>query len=115
MWQRDAHKKSGPTGFMTGGLVDAQVHWQETLQSHHRASCHCRAVVLEILLPEGLPDPHRCYCSLCKRKGAIVAAVPTALPFDSNVKAVNGSDVVSVYDLLFIGGKCLYAPWLQSS
>ncbi len=48
------------------------------IQSLHRASCHCGAVVFEIHLPIGLPEPHRCDCSFCKRKGAIVSAVPAA-------------------------------------
>jgi hypothetical protein len=42
----------------------------------HRASCHCGAVVLELDLPDGIVDPRRCNCSMCRRRGAIVASVP---------------------------------------
>jgi hypothetical protein len=42
----------------------------------HRASCHCGAVVLELDLPDGIVDPRRCDCSMCRRRGAIVASVP---------------------------------------
>ena len=42
----------------------------------HRASCHCGAVVLELDLPDGVVDPRRCDCSMCRRRGAIVATVP---------------------------------------
>ena len=41
----------------------------------HKASCHCGAVKLELALPDGLDDPRRCDCSMCCRRGAIVASV----------------------------------------
>jgi hypothetical protein len=41
----------------------------------HKASCHCGAVVLELTLPNGIENPRRCDCSICSRKGAIVASV----------------------------------------
>lgn len=46
------------------------------VQPKHRLSCHCGAVVLELSLPDGIVDPRRCNCSLCRRKGAIVGSVP---------------------------------------
>jgi Uncharacterized conserved protein len=45
------------------------------VQPRHRASCHCGAVVLELDLPDGIVDPRRCDCSLCRRKGAVMASV----------------------------------------
>lgn len=48
------------------------------IQERHRASCHCGAVVLELHLPHGIVDPLRCNCSICRRKGAIMASVPKA-------------------------------------
>ncbi|MDB6052011.1 MAG: aldehyde-activating protein [Pseudomonas sp.] len=46
----------------------------------HNASCHCGEVVLELELPNGVVDPKRCNCSLCKRRGAVMGTVPlTAL------------------------------------
>ena len=62
------------------------------IQPLHRASCHCGAVVLEIHLPAGLPEPHRCDCSFCKRKGAIVAAVPAA-----DLKVIRGQAALRKY------------------
>jgi len=41
-----------------------------------KGSCHCGAVQFEIDTPDGLVDPRRCNCSLCSRKGAIMASVP---------------------------------------
>jgi hypothetical protein len=36
------------------------------IQPKHRASCHCGAVVMELDLPDGVVDPGRCDCSLCR-------------------------------------------------
>ena len=44
----------------------------------HRLSCHCGAVQIDLELPHGIVDPRRCNCSLCRRRGAIVASVPLA-------------------------------------
>ncbi len=45
------------------------------IQPLHRLSCHCGSVVLELSLPEGIVNPRRCDCSICRRKGAVVASV----------------------------------------
>ena len=44
----------------------------------HQGSCHCGAVKFTVKLPDGLVDPRRCNCSMCRRRGAIVASVPLA-------------------------------------
>ncbi|WP_220754637.1 MULTISPECIES: GFA family protein [Shewanella] len=41
----------------------------------HQASCHCGAVQMELSLPNGLVDVRRCDCSMCRRRGAIVASI----------------------------------------
>jgi hypothetical protein len=46
------------------------------VERKHKASCHCGSVVFELDLPEGLVDIRRCDCSMCRRRGAIVASVP---------------------------------------
>jgi hypothetical protein len=58
----------------------------------HRLSCHCGAVVLELELPNGVVDPRRCDCSLCRRKGAIMASVPLA-----GLQVVQGADKLKLY------------------
>lgn len=45
------------------------------IESKHKASCHCGSVVLELDLPDGLVDLRRCDCSMCRRRGAVVASV----------------------------------------
>ncbi|NAW87118.1 GFA family protein [Photobacterium halotolerans] len=58
----------------------------------HRASCHCGSVVLELSLPKGLVDPRRCDCSMCRRRGAIVASVPL-----NGITIIKGEDKLSLY------------------
>lgn len=42
----------------------------------HKGQCHCGSVKFTVQLPHGLVDPRRCNCSMCRRRGAIVASVP---------------------------------------
>lgn len=62
------------------------------IQPRHKASCHCGAVELELSLPNGIENPRRCDCSICRRKGAIVASVPLA-----GIRIVKGQDVLTLY------------------
>jgi hypothetical protein len=62
------------------------------IKSKHRLSCHCGAVALELDLPDGIVDPRRCDCSLCRRKGAIVASVPLA-----GLRIVQGEESLTAY------------------
>ena len=58
----------------------------------YTSTCHCGAVELELNLPRGLEELRRCDCSLCRRRGAIVASVTLA-----NLKVVKGADKLSLY------------------
>jgi hypothetical protein len=62
------------------------------IEEQHRASCHCGAVELELALPNGVVDPRRCDCSICRRKGAIMASVPL-----SGIKVLKGHEVLALY------------------
>lgn len=62
------------------------------IRAKHRASCHCGAVELELDLPNGIENPRRCDCSICRRKGAIVASVAL-----SGIRIVKGHDVLKLY------------------
>lgn len=62
------------------------------IREKHRATCHCGAVVLELSLPDGIVDPRRCDCSICRRKGTIVASVPL-----TGVRIVQGADYLKLY------------------
>jgi len=59
---------------------------------NHKSSCHCGAVELDIQLPDGIVDPRRCNCSICRRKGAIVGSVPL-----TGLKVVKGCDKLRLY------------------
>ena len=62
------------------------------IKEKHRASCHCGAVVLELDLPNGIVNPRRCDCSICRRKGAIVASVSLA-----GIKVLQGESSIKIY------------------
>jgi len=50
-------------------------------------------VELELFLPEGLTNLRRCNCSMCRRKGAIMASVPLA-----DLRVVKGQNVLKLYE-----------------
>lgn len=58
----------------------------------HRAKCHCGSVELELTLPNGIENPRRCDCSMCRRKGAIVGSVEL-----SGIHIIKGADVLKLY------------------
>ena len=58
----------------------------------HQASCHCRAVLFEIDLPNGLVDPRRCNCSFCRMRGAIVASAEL-----NQIRILQGADKLTLY------------------
>ena len=62
------------------------------IKEHHRAECHCGSVELELHLPNGVENPRRCDCSICRRKGAVVASVPL-----SGLRVLKGQDVLNLY------------------
>ncbi len=62
------------------------------IRAKHQATCHCGAIVLELSLPDGIVDPRRCDCSICRRKGAVVASVPL-----SGIRIVKGEDHLRLY------------------
>jgi hypothetical protein len=49
-------------------------------------------VVLELDLPDGIVDARRCTCSMCRRKGAVMGAVPM-----EGLRIVQGEELLSVY------------------
>ena len=62
------------------------------IQKKHRATCHCGSVEFELNLPDGLVELRRCDCSMCRRRGAIVASVPL-----SDITILKGEDVLKLY------------------
>ncbi|WP_408097518.1 GFA family protein [Peredibacter sp. HCB2-198] len=58
----------------------------------HKASCHCKAVIFELHLPNGLENPRRCDCSMCRMRGTIAASVSL-----ENLKILQGEDKLTLY------------------
>jgi hypothetical protein len=54
--------------------------------------CHCGAVEFQVELENGLEDLRRCNCSLCRRKGAIMASVPV-----DRLEVTKGADMLTTY------------------
>jgi hypothetical protein len=54
--------------------------------------CHCGAIEINIKFDNGLENIRRCDCSLCRRKGAVMAAI--ALP---KLTVIKGLDNLSCY------------------
>ena len=57
-----------------------------------RGTCHCGAVEFQVELRDGLQDLRRCNCSLCRRKGAVMASVPL-----DKLTIIRGADQLSLY------------------
>jgi len=62
------------------------------IRARHRATCHCGKVELELHLPNGIVDARRCDCSLCRRKGAVVASVSLVA-----LRIVQGAEHLKLY------------------
>jgi hypothetical protein len=54
--------------------------------------CHCGGVVFQVELENGFENLRRCNCSLCRRKGAVMASVPL-----SGLKVIKGEDLLTLY------------------
>lgn len=65
---------------------------KDTTMDIKRGSCHCGAVQFEVELHNGLEKLRRCNCSLCRRKGAIMASVPI-----ERLRVIKGEDKLALY------------------
>ena len=55
-------------------------------------TCHCGAVEFQITVENGLHDLRRCNCSLCRRKGVVMAAVPL-----QRLSVIRGKENLALY------------------
>ena len=62
------------------------------IQKQHRLTCHCGRVEIMVDLPDGIDELGYCDCSLCRRKGAVLAAVPMA-----QLNIISGEEVLTEY------------------
>jgi hypothetical protein len=54
--------------------------------------CHCGSVEFEVDLENGLENLRRCNCSLCRRKGSIIASVSV-----DRLRVIKGGDMLTLY------------------
>ncbi|MFC0682943.1 GFA family protein [Lysobacter korlensis] len=57
-----------------------------------KGTCHCKAVEFEVDLVKGFENIRRRNCSICSRKGAIMAGVPL-----ERLRVTRGADKLSPY------------------
>ena len=55
-------------------------------------TCHCKEVQIELKLNNDLEEVVRCNCSLCKKRGSIMAKIKL-----KNLKIIKGSDKLKLY------------------
>ena len=55
-------------------------------------TCHCKEIQIELKLYNGLEELVRCNCSLCKRRGSIMAKIKL-----NNLKIIKGSKKIKLY------------------
>lgn len=54
--------------------------------------CHCGAVEFKVTLKNGIENVRRCNCSLCRRKGTLMASVPLA-----DLQVIKGAETLTLY------------------
>jgi len=57
-----------------------------------KGSCHCEAVKFEVELDGGIGEIRRCNCSLCYKKGAVMASVKL-----DKLVVTEGEEYLSLY------------------
>lgn len=62
------------------------------INEFHKLTCHCGSVELELHLQKVLKNPRRCNCSMCRRRGTVVASVEL-----DKLKVIKGDEVLKLY------------------
>jgi hypothetical protein len=57
-----------------------------------KGTCHCKAVEFEVDLLDGFENIRRCNCSMCSRRGAVMAGVTL-----DRLRVTRGADKLSLY------------------
>ena len=57
-----------------------------------KLTCHCGGVEIEVSLPNGLKNLVRCNCSICKKRGAVMAMVGP-----NDLKVIKGKELLKLY------------------
>ena len=60
--------------------------------SKKKLTCQCKGVEIEVNLPDGLTNLLRCNCSICTKKGAVMAVVGPG-----ELTVTKGEDLLTLY------------------
>ena len=60
--------------------------------SMKKLTCHCGAVEIQVNLNDNIDKLKRCNCSMCKRKGTMVATIEK-----KDLKVIKGENKIKVY------------------
>ena len=55
-------------------------------------TCHCKEIKIELKLDNGFEELVRCNCSLCKKRGSIMAKIKL-----NNLKIIKGAEKLKLY------------------
>ncbi|KXF81945.1 GFA family protein [Enterovibrio coralii] len=66
----------------------------------HKATCHCGSVELELRMPNGLVDARRCSCSMCRKRGTVMASVEV-----ENLMVTRGEEFLTLYQFNTLAAK----------
>lgn len=62
------------------------------MREETHGACHCGAVRFRVTLADGLRQPRRCTCSLCRMRGAVVVSATV-----EDLSIIQGEDVLTEY------------------
>ena len=62
------------------------------MMSMKKLTCHCGAVEIQVNLNDDIDKLKRCNCSMCKRKGTMVATIEK-----KDLKVIKGENKIKVY------------------
>lgn len=60
--------------------------------SIRKGRCHCGAVEFEVVIPGDFGELRRCNCSLCRKRGVVMASVPL-----EHFRVTQGADQLTLY------------------
>ena len=64
----------------------------DRLNKMRKLTCHCGLIEIEVNIKKNFEDLYRCNCSMCIRKGAIIAIVDK-----KDLKVIKGMDKLTCY------------------
>jgi len=78
---------------LSAGLpLNVSVKIQKGTMQTVKGTCHCKAIEFEVDLVDGFENVRRCNCSICSRKGAVMAGVTL-----ERLRVTHGADKLSLY------------------